>query len=45
LGRVNESERESPGRRPKMKIGVLMTRLRIEEKWLFEALEKRGMAY
>jgi [lysine-biosynthesis-protein LysW]--L-2-aminoadipate ligase len=28
-----------------MKIGVLMTRLRIEEKWLFEALEKRGMAY
>jgi [lysine-biosynthesis-protein LysW]--L-2-aminoadipate ligase len=28
-----------------MKIGVLMTRLRIEEKWLFEALEKRGLAH
>jgi [lysine-biosynthesis-protein LysW]--L-2-aminoadipate ligase len=28
-----------------MKIGVLMTRLRIEEKWLYEALEKRGVAY
>jgi [lysine-biosynthesis-protein LysW]--L-2-aminoadipate ligase len=28
-----------------MKIGVLMTRLRIEEKWLFEALEKRGIAF
>jgi [lysine-biosynthesis-protein LysW]--L-2-aminoadipate ligase len=28
-----------------MKIGVLMTRLRIEEKWLFEALEKRGIPY
>ena len=28
-----------------MKIGVLMTRLRIEEKWLFEAMEKRGVKY
>jgi [lysine-biosynthesis-protein LysW]---L-2-aminoadipate ligase len=28
-----------------MKIGVLMTRLRIEEKWLFEALDKRGVDY
>jgi [lysine-biosynthesis-protein LysW]--L-2-aminoadipate ligase len=28
-----------------MKIGVLFTRLRIEEKWLFEALEKRGIPY
>ncbi len=28
-----------------MKIGVLMTRLRIEEKWLFESLEKRGIDY
>jgi [lysine-biosynthesis-protein LysW]--L-2-aminoadipate ligase len=28
-----------------MKIGVLLTRLRIEEKWLFEALEKRGIEY
>ena len=28
-----------------MKIGVLFTRLRVEEKWLFEALEKRGVDY
>jgi [lysine-biosynthesis-protein LysW]--L-2-aminoadipate ligase len=28
-----------------MKIGVLFSRIRIEEKWLFEALEKRGVAY
>lgn len=28
-----------------MKIGVLITRIRIEEKWLFEALEKRGLDY
>jgi [lysine-biosynthesis-protein LysW]--L-2-aminoadipate ligase len=28
-----------------MKIGVLISRLRIEEKWLFEALEKRGIEY
>ncbi len=28
-----------------MKIGVLYTRLRVEEKWLFEALDKRGVAY
>lgn len=28
-----------------LKVGVLYTRLRVEEKWLFEALEKRGVAY
>jgi [lysine-biosynthesis-protein LysW]--L-2-aminoadipate ligase len=28
-----------------MKIGVLLSRVRAEEKWLFEALEKRGLAY
>jgi [lysine-biosynthesis-protein LysW]---L-2-aminoadipate ligase len=28
-----------------MKIGVLFSRLRVEEKWLFEALEKRGIDY
>ena len=28
-----------------MKIGVLLSRVRVEEKWLFEALEKRGVAY
>jgi len=28
-----------------MKIGILLSRVRVEEKWLFEALEKRGLAY
>ncbi|MEK7325649.1 MAG: lysine biosynthesis protein LysX, partial [Chloroflexota bacterium] len=28
-----------------MKIGVLFSRVRVEEKWLFEALEKRGLDY
>jgi [lysine-biosynthesis-protein LysW]--L-2-aminoadipate ligase len=28
-----------------MKIGVLYTRVRVEEKWIFESLEKRGIAY
>ena len=28
-----------------MKIGVLLSRVRVEEKWLFEALEKRGVPY
>ncbi len=28
-----------------MKIGVLFSRLRVEEKWIFEALEKRGVSY
>ena len=28
-----------------VKIGVLLSRVRVEEKWLFEALEKRGLAY
>jgi [lysine-biosynthesis-protein LysW]---L-2-aminoadipate ligase len=26
-----------------MKIGILISRVRVEEKWLFEALEKRGI--
>ena len=28
-----------------MKIGILLSRVRVEEKWLFEALDKRGVAY
>ncbi len=28
-----------------MKIGVLLSRVRVEEKWLFEALDKRGLSY
>ncbi len=28
-----------------MKIGILLSRVRIEEKWLFEALDKRGVTY
>lgn len=28
-----------------MKIGILLSRVRVEEKWLLEALEKRGVAY
>jgi [lysine-biosynthesis-protein LysW]--L-2-aminoadipate ligase len=28
-----------------MKIGVLYTRVRVEEKWIFEALDKRGIPY
>jgi [lysine-biosynthesis-protein LysW]---L-2-aminoadipate ligase len=28
-----------------MKIGVLLSRVRVEEKWLFEALAKRGVEY
>jgi len=28
-----------------MKIGVLISRVRVEEKWLFEALAKRGIEY
>lgn len=28
-----------------MKVGVLLSRVRVEEKWLFEALDKRGVAY
>ena len=28
-----------------MKIGVVCSRVRVEEKWIFEALEKRGIAY
>jgi len=28
-----------------MKIGILLSRVRVEEKWLLEAIEKRGAAY
>jgi [lysine-biosynthesis-protein LysW]--L-2-aminoadipate ligase len=28
-----------------MKIGILLSRVRVEEKWLFEAFDKRGLAY
>ncbi|MGH2521080.1 MAG: lysine biosynthesis protein LysX [Anaerolineales bacterium] len=28
-----------------MKIGVLLSRVRVEEKWIFEALARRGLAY
>ena len=28
-----------------MKLGVLFSRVRVEEKWLFEALDKRGIDY
>jgi [lysine-biosynthesis-protein LysW]--L-2-aminoadipate ligase len=28
-----------------LKIGVLLSRVRIEEKWLFEAMDKRGLPY
>jgi len=28
-----------------MKVGILLSRIRVEEKWLIEALEKRGAAY
>lgn len=28
-----------------LKIGVLFSRLRVEEKWIFAALEKRGVSY
>lgn len=28
-----------------MKIGILLSRIRVEEKWLLEALEKRGVPY
>lgn len=28
-----------------MKIGVLLSRVRVEEKWIFEALEKRGVEH
>jgi [lysine-biosynthesis-protein LysW]--L-2-aminoadipate ligase len=28
-----------------MKIGILLSRVRVEEKWLFEALDRRGVDY
>jgi [lysine-biosynthesis-protein LysW]--L-2-aminoadipate ligase len=30
---------------PPVKLGVLLSRVRVEEKWLFEALDRRGVAY
>lgn len=30
---------------PRLKIGVLYSRVRVEEKWIFAALEKRGIDY
>ena len=29
----------------RLKIGVLYSRVRVEEKWIFAALEKRGIDY
>jgi [lysine-biosynthesis-protein LysW]--L-2-aminoadipate ligase len=29
----------------RLKIGVLFSRVRVEEKWIFAALEKRGIDY
>ena len=31
--------------RPRLRIGVLFSRVRVEEKWIFAALEKRGIDY
>jgi [lysine-biosynthesis-protein LysW]---L-2-aminoadipate ligase len=31
--------------RPRLRIGVLFSRVRVEEKWIFSALEKRGIDY
>ncbi|MEP7358505.1 MAG: lysine biosynthesis protein LysX, partial [Anaerolineales bacterium] len=28
-----------------MRVGILLSRVRVEEKWLFEALDSRGVAY
>jgi len=33
------------GHRSSVKVGVLLSRVRVEEKWLFEALDKRGVDY
>lgn len=30
---------------PRLKIGVLFSRVRVEEKWIFAAMEKRGIDY
>ncbi len=30
---------------PRLKIGVLYSRVRVEEKWIFGAMEKRGIDY
>ena len=31
--------------KPRLKIGVLYSRVRVEEKWIFSAMEKRGIDY
>ena len=31
--------------RPRLKVGVLYSRVRVEEKWIFAAMEKRGLDY
>ncbi len=31
--------------RPRLKIGVLYSRVRVEEKWIFAAMERRGIDY
>jgi len=31
--------------RPRLKVGVLYSRVRVEEKWIFAAMEKQGMDY
>ncbi len=31
--------------KPRLRIGVLFSRVRVEEKWIFAALEKRGVDY
>ena len=31
--------------RPRLRVGVLYSRVRIEEKWIFSVLEQRGIDY
>ena len=43
-------EEEDWGEKPKagdkdMKVGLLLSRVRVEEKWILEALDKRGVTY
>src|SRR5438128_8993832 len=39
------SEPAASAPRSDVKVGVLLSRVRVEEKWLFEALDKRGVDY
>ncbi len=41
----NEPSTPGSGHRSNVKVGVLLSRVRVEEKWLFEALDKRGVDY